>query len=249
MSLRTRIGILIVFIVVFLVSTPIVVLYTAGYRWNLKKQKIEKVGIVFLRSRPAGADIYLDGKLRREQTPARIRNLLPGGYKVTVSKKGYTSWSKQLSVESARTTFAERIALFREGKAEPLALAPSQALTADELAQLKRADPLIDRFAGNILRSDGFEISIEDKEGNRETVTRFSEEIRGVLAYDDGSWIIYQTENAIHAVERDSRDVRNDLTLATGEGMDGLAVSADGRTLYYVADQDGTAVLWRKELQ
>ena len=37
MAYRTRIGILIGFIVLFLITAPLVVLYTAGYRWNEKK--------------------------------------------------------------------------------------------------------------------------------------------------------------------------------------------------------------------
>jgi len=63
MTYRTRIGILIGFIVIFLITAPIVVLYTAGYRWNEKKVRLEKVGLIFLRSRPSGAQIFLDDKL------------------------------------------------------------------------------------------------------------------------------------------------------------------------------------------
>lgn len=101
------------FIVLFLITTPLVILYTAGYRWNNKKDRLEKVGIIFLRSRPGSADIYLDGKLRKETTPARLRDLLPDTYQIKVSKNGYGIWSKQLPAESALTTFAEGIILWK----------------------------------------------------------------------------------------------------------------------------------------
>ena len=112
MRYKTRIGILIGAIMTFLILAPIVILYTAGYRYNSKKQRVEKVGIIFVRSRPSGADIYLDGKKRTETTPARLRDLLPGDYDVKISKKGYSDWDKVLPVGSELTTFAESIALF-----------------------------------------------------------------------------------------------------------------------------------------
>jgi len=51
--------------------------------------------------------------------------------------------------------------------------------------------------------------------------------------------VIYETATAIHAIERDGRDVRNDITLATGDGLNGLALSSDGKTLYFNAKKDG----------
>jgi hypothetical protein len=250
MTYRTRVGILIGFIALFLVTAPLVVLYTAGYRWNEKKFRLEKVGIIFLRSRPSGADIYLDGKLRKESTPARVRDLLPDTYEIKVSKNGYTSWTKSLAVESARTTFAEGIILWKNVDPEKLALAPEQALTADELASINRAKPLEAAAGGTVFKSDGFEIWTEKTDGSeRETITRLSDEIRAVIPYTDTGWVIYETATQIHAVERDGRDVRNDFTLAWGGDFNGLAVSSDGKTLYYLSGKGASASLWRRQLQ
>ncbi len=249
MKYRTRIGILIGFIVLFLATAPVVVLYTAGYRWNAKKSRPEKVGVIFIRSRPAGADIYLDGKLRSEKTTARLRNLLPDTYAVTVAKDGYGSWTKKLPVESGLTTFAEGVIVWRNAEPEALKTAPSETLSADELAQFKRDDPRTAASDGEVFRTDGFEIWVDNKDGRHETVTRLSQEIKAVLPYTDTGWIFYQTADSIHAIERDGRDNRNDVLLASGEGMNGLAVSADGKTLYFLAKNDGTTVLWRRTLQ
>ncbi len=249
MPYRTRIGILIGFIVLFLITAPLVVLYTAGYRWNAKKMRPEKVGIIFLRSRPADADIYLDGRIRKETTPARLRDLLPTSYQVKVSKEGYTSWAKILPVESARTTFAEGIILWKNAEPELVSAPPSRALTSDELGELGRANELEASSGGTLFKSDGFEIWTSSPSGARETVTRISDEIRALLPYTDSGWIIYETANSIHAVERDGRGARNEYVLATGEDLHGLALSSDGKTLYYFSGQGANSTLWRRQLQ
>jgi hypothetical protein len=249
MTYRTRIGILIGFIVLFLITTPIVVLYTAGYRWNEKKVRLEKVGLIFLRSRPSGAEIFLDGKLRSERTPARLRNLLPSDYDIKVTKKGYNVWEKTLPVESALTTFAEGIVLWKLDAPQALAASASETLNPNELAMLKRPDPLTGSANGEIFKSDGFEIWVENKNGEHETITRFSDEINAILPYTDSGWVIYETATSIHAIERDGRDVRNDVTLATGDGLNGLALSSDGKTLYFMGNKNSAPVLWKRLLQ
>ena len=250
MRYRTRIAILIGFIVLFLAAAPLVVLYTAGYRWNGKKLRPEKVGIIFVRSKPGNADIYLDGAKRRETTPARLRDLLPDAYELTIAKEGYSSWSKSLPVESGLTTFAEGVVLWKEGPPEEIDSPPAQALTSDELSSLDRADPLASETGGTVFKSDGFEIWTENPDGgNHDTVTRLSEEIRAVAPYTDTGWIIYETAGEIRAVERDDRDVRNDDLLASGDDLHGLAISSDGKTLYYLSGEGKGQTLWKKELQ
>lgn len=250
MTYRTRIGILIVFVALFLLTAPVVVLYTAGYRWNEKKFRLEKVGIIFLRSRPSYAEIYLDGKLRSERTTARLRNLLPSDYLVKVTKKGYTSWSKTLPVESGLTTFAEGIVLWKIAPSEKISSPPAAILNAAELAMLDRVDPLTAKQNDETFKSDGFEIWVQNKNGDHETVTRLSDQIEAILPWSaDSGWVIYETATAVHAIERDGRDVRNDITLATGTNLSGLAESGDGKYLYYLSGQGDDAALWRRELQ
>lgn len=250
MTYRTRIGILIGFVIVFLITAPIVVLYTAGYRWNDKKIRLEKVGIIFLRSRPSSANIYLDGKLRSEHSPARLRNLLPRTYVVKVAKTGFSSWQKSLSVSSALTTFAEHIVLWKNAKPEALDQTPAETLNQTELAMFNRVDQLTFKTTSDeTFNSDGFEIWVGNKAGDHETVTRVSNEIRALLPYTDAGWVIYQTATEIHAIERDGRDTRNDATLATGNDLSGLALSSDGKYLYYASGTGPSAKFWRRQLQ
>ena len=80
MTLPFRRIVYIAFIIIFLIITPIIILYTAGYRYNFQKHRIQKTGILILKSNPAGASIYLNGELKKEKTQARIANLLPDDY-------------------------------------------------------------------------------------------------------------------------------------------------------------------------
>lgn len=94
MSLRVRRIIYLTFILIFAIATPLIILYTAGYRYNLKKNKIQKTGILILKSRPKEATIYLNEKIQKEKTPARIANLLPEDYFVRVEKENFYPWQK-----------------------------------------------------------------------------------------------------------------------------------------------------------
>ncbi len=249
MTYRTRIGILIGFIALFLITTPLVIIYTAGYRWNEKKFRLEKVGIIYLRSKPSGADIFLNGELRDENTPARLRNLLPDTYEVKVAKLGYAPWFKRLPVESAKATFAEGVILWKNAQPEKLNLAAKDALDKTELAALNRPDQLTYKVGEETFKSDGFEIWVENKNGDKETITRLSHEIIAILPYTDTGWVIYETADEIRAIERDGRDERNDTLLAAGKNLNGLAVSSDGKTLYFGSNEKTPATLYRRLLQ
>ncbi len=78
----------IIFILLFCLTAPILVLYTAGYRYDLKKWAIQKTGSLSVKPWPRDAEIYLDDKLQtgfRPDDTLRITNLLPGKYKITIS--------------------------------------------------------------------------------------------------------------------------------------------------------------------
>jgi len=134
MTLPFRRIVYLTFIIIFLLITPVIILYTAGYRYNFQTNRIQKTGILILKSNPAGANIYLNEKLRTEKTPARIANLLPDDYIIKIEKENFYPWQKTLSLESSMTTFAENITLFEktlpaevvETNSELFSLAPNK---------------------------------------------------------------------------------------------------------------------------
>ncbi len=128
MKLFYRRFVLIIFILIFLILSPVLVLYSEGYRYNFQKAKIQKTGMLIVSSVPKKADIYLDGqKVMGQQTPARIQYLLPADYELKLSKADYHDWQKKLPVYDNLTTFAEKIILWKDVQPQ---LVTSQNLTS-----------------------------------------------------------------------------------------------------------------------
>jgi len=91
MNITIRRLIAAVFIISFAISAPLLLLYASGYRYSLKKTKLEKTGALIIKSEPTGAKIFLNEEEMPDKTPARISNILPDDYLITVSKQGYYS--------------------------------------------------------------------------------------------------------------------------------------------------------------
>jgi len=164
MPLKYRRILYLTFITAFFVITPVLVMYTAGYRYNFKKNIIEKTGILYLDSSPDNAQIYINGRFK-DETPTRFTKLLPDEYLVEVVKEGYHSWEKKVKIESNLTTFNQDIVLFKKnlpinivsGEINILAISPDQKIivyskiqgTSEELRfkNLKNdSDLLIEKF-------------------------------------------------------------------------------------------------------
>ncbi|MBU4482162.1 PEGA domain-containing protein [Patescibacteria group bacterium] len=101
------------FFLVFFITAPIVILWAEGYRYNFSQHRLQKTGVLFLESKPARAEIYLNNKLQNAKTTARLKNLLPDEYLVEIKKEGYQPWQKKLKVEEGQTTFTQYIRLFK----------------------------------------------------------------------------------------------------------------------------------------
>ncbi len=115
MTLLHRRIVYITFIIIFLIATPLIVLYTQGYRYNFQKGRVQKTGILKITSTPKKAEIWLNGiKFDSKETPAKIEYVLPGDYEIRLQKSGYYNWQKKLTVYENGTTFAENILLFKQ---------------------------------------------------------------------------------------------------------------------------------------
>ena len=101
-----------VFTIGFLISAPLVVFYTAGYRYTFGSSQIVKAGVLSVTSTPKGATVALNEIISDKKTPAVIDNILPGKIKIHIEKSGYSSWEKTLPVESGQSTFIPNAILF-----------------------------------------------------------------------------------------------------------------------------------------
>lgn len=113
-NLTLRRTVYVFFIIIFLITVPLTILYTQGYRYNFKRGKVQKTGIFIVSSIPKKADIYLNGKIVvGDQTPSRIEKLLPADYEIKLAKDGYHDWTKKLQISENSTTFAEDVILWK----------------------------------------------------------------------------------------------------------------------------------------
>lgn len=81
---------------------------------------------------PKNASIFLDNVQSKKRTPAVIDNLFPGQTTVRIEKQGYSTWEKNLQIESGISVFIANATLFLIGTPEPFAKY-TNILTASQL--------------------------------------------------------------------------------------------------------------------
>jgi hypothetical protein len=106
MTLRNRFLLVGLGVLVFVITTPVIVLYALGYSFDLDTKQITKTGSLVAKSQPNRAEIYIDDKLQKNKTDSTIRFLLPGDYTIKISKDGYQSWTKRLNLRAGLVTWA-----------------------------------------------------------------------------------------------------------------------------------------------
>jgi len=115
MSKMLRLILFYSFLLAFLISAPLVVLYTAGYRLDLGRGRIVHTAVLNITSLPRNASIFIDGKEISERTPAVIETITPGEHEVRLEKNGYLPWSQIITFVSREATFATDVVLFLDG--------------------------------------------------------------------------------------------------------------------------------------
>ncbi|MBI4049677.1 MAG: PEGA domain-containing protein [Candidatus Doudnabacteria bacterium] len=106
MKLKNRFLLVGLGIIVFLILTPLLVLFARGFKLDLKNWQIVKTGILVVNTEPQKAKVFLDDEQIKDLTPSTVRFLLPGDYNIRVEKDGYLPWTKRLSVKSQFVTWA-----------------------------------------------------------------------------------------------------------------------------------------------
>jgi len=112
MHINTRRLIASAFILAFLIAAPILVLYTAGLRWNFKKWSLQKTGSIYIEVEPKDADILINGKIVDQKIPAIINALSPDSYNIKIKKENYIAWERNIEVLPEKTSIVKNIILF-----------------------------------------------------------------------------------------------------------------------------------------
>ncbi len=122
MTKKTRTILFCICLFLFLLASPIAVLYSQGYRFDFSPEPggkiITKTGGLFVKIEPRQAEIYIDGELKKKTDflfgSSLTKNLLPKNYAVSVKKEDFWLWEKNLKINEKEVTEAKSIILFPE---------------------------------------------------------------------------------------------------------------------------------------
>jgi len=110
MTRATRRIIFFIFLLIFIILVPVIILYANGYSFDLEKRNIVTSGGIYLKSLPPKAEIYINDNFRGT-TNKLIRRLIPKNYNVKIIKKEYHLWEKNILVKPGLVSKEEDIFL------------------------------------------------------------------------------------------------------------------------------------------
>ncbi len=99
------------FVLIYLVVCPLLILYSFGYIFNPAKNKISQTGLLRVATAPSQAEIFLGRRRYRYKTPATINGLISGNYTLSIRLKGYRPWEHAVSIEEGKATVFENVLL------------------------------------------------------------------------------------------------------------------------------------------
>jgi len=119
-----------VYIVVFFIAAPWLVLTAAGYQIDWVGHRLLRTGVLTIASIPENASVFIDDQLQSGRTPVTTPNLTPRDYTVRLEKPGYQPWSKRLTIRPNGGTIVNDVLLFAaDPMIEPLAVTSATAFS------------------------------------------------------------------------------------------------------------------------
>ncbi len=106
----------------FFVSTPLVVFYSLGYKFNFSTKKFIKTGVIAVKTNPREVNVYLDNKKIEKLSPCVIRELLPGEYAVLLEKEGFYPYQLTVNVKPSLVSEIDVVLISRQKEAERINL-------------------------------------------------------------------------------------------------------------------------------
>ncbi len=106
MTKKARYGLLIAGFLFFLVAAPTLILYVLGKLPNLTAKKAAETGIISVTTDPRSVKVHINGEEKAEPTPTALRFLTAGSYDLKLTKEGYRTWNKTLTVLPGKVTHA-----------------------------------------------------------------------------------------------------------------------------------------------
>ncbi|MDD3345100.1 MAG: PEGA domain-containing protein [Candidatus Omnitrophica bacterium] len=99
-------------LVLFFGGLPFILAFALGYKYNVRTMSFVKTGLIYIKTQPEGASVYLNGRLIPEKTPASIEELLPGVYRIALTMEKYYPWKSEVDVEAGKVSRVDKVILF-----------------------------------------------------------------------------------------------------------------------------------------
>lgn len=115
-----RLALLISLIIVFFVISPLIIMYTAGYRYDWQHGLLKETGAINIDVEPETASVYLNNVKLQEKIPVRMNNIIPAKYTVRITNPEYFDWTKEIEVKNKQTNYIKEITLLKKSKPEIL---------------------------------------------------------------------------------------------------------------------------------
>lgn len=110
---KVRVALMCSLIALFFVAAPLILLYTAGFRYSFSEHKIKRTGVLNIDAKPTDMEVALNGVRQKNKLPLYLPNRAPGTYKIILSKPGYKQWEKDVVIASNQTTYIKDVTLFK----------------------------------------------------------------------------------------------------------------------------------------
>ena len=117
---KLRLTIMISLFLLFFIISPIVIMYTAGYRYDFFNHEIKETGVLNIDLKPNDADVFLNDVKLSKKIPIYLPNRAPGNYNIKISKPGYKTWEKEIKIESKKTTYIKNLTLLKDSELKPI---------------------------------------------------------------------------------------------------------------------------------
>lgn len=106
------------FIGLFFVLSPAIIMYTSGYRYDFKNGFLRETGSINIDVLPTTAEVYLNNIRIKSKIPVRLNNLAPGKYVIKITNKDFFDWQKSIEIKTKETVYIKDVVLLK--KNEPI---------------------------------------------------------------------------------------------------------------------------------
>jgi len=95
----------------FFSISPVIILYTMGYRYDITHGFVREVGSLSIDVEPKDVTIMLGDAVLGDRSPLRLTNLTPGTYRLSLTSDSFHTWEKDITIESKQTYYVKDVEL------------------------------------------------------------------------------------------------------------------------------------------